>query len=105
MRKKGGQREALVCLALRRQASEQYFTSSQFLAQALRQVMGRWQAQHNLEGNDCLFPLKLEPIAAATWPSSFDQAVSGQLVAIQIAKVSAVKTFAARAWRTFVFAA
>jgi len=40
-----------------RQASEQYFTSSQFLAQARRHVMGRPQTAHNLLGSDSLLPL------------------------------------------------
>lgn len=40
-----------------RQASEQYFTASQFLAQALRQVMGLRHWQHNLLGRCCLLPL------------------------------------------------
>lgn len=41
-----------------RQASEQYFTASQFLAQALRQVIGRWHTQHSLLGSVRLLPLK-----------------------------------------------
>lgn len=40
-----------------RQASEQYFTSSQVLAQRLRQVMVRPQAAQSLLGRDCLLPL------------------------------------------------
>ena len=43
---------------LARQASEQYSTESQFLAQALRQVMVRPQTAHSLLGRDCLLPLK-----------------------------------------------
>jgi hypothetical protein len=43
-------------LALR-QASLQYFTSSQFLAQLLRHTMSRPQTQQGLEGNDALLPL------------------------------------------------
>jgi hypothetical protein len=42
-----------------RQASEQYFTSCQFLAQLLRQVMSRPQARQGLLGKDDLLPLKL----------------------------------------------
>ena len=41
-----------------RQASEQYFTSCQFLAHDFLQVMGRWHTQHSLVGSDCLLPLK-----------------------------------------------
>jgi len=39
-----------------RQASEQYFTSSQFLAQDFRQVMGRPQALQGLLGRKLLLP-------------------------------------------------
>ncbi len=42
---------------LRRQASEQYFTSSQFLAQDLRQVISLPQVTHSLLGKKDLFPL------------------------------------------------
>ena len=42
----------------RLQASEQYFTSSQFFAQLLRQVMSRPQATQGLLGSDDLLPLK-----------------------------------------------
>lgn len=41
-----------------RQALEQYFTSSQFLAQALRQLMGRPQRAQGLVGSAALLPLK-----------------------------------------------
>jgi len=41
-----------------RQMSEQYFTSLQFLAQHLRQVIGRPQVAQGFEGSDCLLPLK-----------------------------------------------
>ena len=44
---------------LARQASEQYFTSAQFLAQLLRQVMSRPQATQGLLGSAALLPLKL----------------------------------------------
>ena len=43
---------------LARQASEQYSTDSQFLAQALRQVMVRPHTAQSLLGRDCLLPLK-----------------------------------------------
>jgi hypothetical protein len=43
---------------LPRQASEQYSTESQFLAQALRQVMLRPHKAQSLLGSDCLLPLK-----------------------------------------------
>ena len=43
---------------LARQASEQYNTDAQFLAQALRQVMVRPHTAHSLLGRDCLLPLK-----------------------------------------------
>ena len=42
-----------------RQASEQYFTASQFLAQLLRQLMSRPQAVQGLLGSEALLPLKL----------------------------------------------
>ena len=41
-----------------RQASEQYLTSSQVLAQRLRQVISRPQTRHGLRGSDDLLPLK-----------------------------------------------
>lgn len=41
-----------------RQASEQYFTASQFFAQALRQLMGLPQATQGLLGRWALLPLK-----------------------------------------------
>jgi hypothetical protein len=43
---------------LARQASEQYNTDSQFLAQALRHVMVRPHIAQGLLGRDCLLPLK-----------------------------------------------
>ena len=43
---------------LARQASEQYSTLSQFLVQALRQVMVRPHTAHSLLGRLCLLPLK-----------------------------------------------
>lgn len=43
---------------LARQASEQYFTSAQFLAQLLRHVISRPQATQGLLGNAALLPLK-----------------------------------------------
>jgi len=44
----------------RRQASEQYFTSSHVFAQRRRHVIGRPQATHGLLGSDALLPRKLE---------------------------------------------
>ena len=44
---------------LRRQASEQYFTSAQFLAQRRRQLMASPQAAQGLLGNAALLPRKL----------------------------------------------
>ena len=41
-----------------RHASEQYLTSSQFLAQLLRQVISRPQTMQVLLGSDALLPLK-----------------------------------------------
>jgi hypothetical protein len=41
----------------RRQASEQYFTSAQFLAHRLRQVIGRPQVAQGLLGRERLLPL------------------------------------------------
>ena len=43
---------------LARHASEQYLTSSQFLAQLLRQVISRPQTAQVLLGSDALLPLK-----------------------------------------------
>ena len=43
---------------LARQASEQYFTASQFLAQLFRQVISRPHATQSLLGKAALFPLK-----------------------------------------------
>lgn len=43
-----------------RQRSLQYSTVSQFLAQLLRQLMGRPQTMHGFCGKSCLFPLKPE---------------------------------------------
>ena len=43
---------------LARHASEQYFTSAQFLAQLLRQVISRPHATQGLLGSADLFPLK-----------------------------------------------
>jgi hypothetical protein len=43
---------------LERQASEQYFTSSQFLAHDLRQVISLPQTRQILLGKNDLFPLK-----------------------------------------------
>jgi len=43
----------------RRQASEQYLTSGQFFAQALRQLIGRLQWAQGFEGSAVLLPLKL----------------------------------------------
>lgn len=40
-----------------RQASEQYKTCAQFLAQDLRQVISRAQTLQSLEGKFCLLPL------------------------------------------------
>ena len=47
---------------LARQASEQYLTSAQFLAQLLRQVISRPQVTQILLGNDDLLPLN--PVAS-----------------------------------------
>jgi len=43
-----------------RQRSLQYSTLSQFLAQLLRQLMGRPQTAQGFCGKSCLFPLKPE---------------------------------------------
>jgi hypothetical protein len=45
------------------QASEQYFTASQFLAHDLRHVISRPQTRQGLLGKFCLFPLN-ERLAA-----------------------------------------
>ena len=52
-----------------RHASEQYFTSAQFLAQLLRQVISRPQATQCLLGRVALLPLK--PV----WPMSIQRVV------------------------------
>ena len=49
---------------LARHASEQYLTSSQFLAQLLRHVISRPQTMQVLLGSDALLPLK--PMVKAT---------------------------------------
>ena len=49
---------------LRRQASEQYFTSPHVLAHFFRQTMLRPQAAQALLGKHCLFPLKVNPRSA-----------------------------------------
>jgi len=46
---------------LRRQASEQYFTSAQFFAQRRRQLIGRPQAAHGLLGSAALLPRWVVP--------------------------------------------
>jgi hypothetical protein len=46
-----------VRIFLVRQASEQYFTSTQFFAQLLRQVISRPQARQTLLGSAALLPL------------------------------------------------
>ena len=53
----------LFTLLRARQASEQYFTSAQFLAQLLRQTMSRQQTWQGLLGSPALLPLK--PFGAA----------------------------------------
>lgn len=50
---------AHAALALRRQASEQNFTASQFKRHFLRQTMGRPQAAQGLAGRADLLPRKL----------------------------------------------
>jgi hypothetical protein len=47
----------LLFALFRRQASEQYFTVSQFFAQALRQTMGLPQAAQAFAGRKLLLPL------------------------------------------------
>jgi hypothetical protein len=47
-----------VGFGFRRQASEQYFTWSQFFAHFRRQVISRPQVAQRFEGWDCLLPLK-----------------------------------------------
>ena len=51
----------------RRQASEQYLTSGQFFAQALRQLIGLLRWAQGLEGSAALLPLKMRrcPLIAA----------------------------------------
>ena len=54
----GGVLDARLDLFLR-QASEHTNTSAQFLAQALRQTMGRWHTTQSLLGSAALLPLKV----------------------------------------------
>ena len=54
----GGDHVTFLSTFLARHASEQYNTDSQFLAQALRQVIVRPHTAHSLLGRDCLLPLK-----------------------------------------------
>ena len=51
---------------LLRQASEQYFTSSQFLAQLFRQVISRPHVTQILLGRPALLPLNPECVAMLT---------------------------------------
>lgn len=51
--------ETVVVAGLARQASEQYFTCSQFFAQFLRHDISRPQQLHSLPGSADLLPLKL----------------------------------------------
>jgi hypothetical protein len=46
----------------RRQASLQYFTSAQFFAQCLRQLMARPQATQGRLGSAALLPRKVAPL-------------------------------------------
>lgn len=66
-----------------RQASEQYRTASQFLAQALRQDMVRPHTTQSLLGRDCLLPLKsffIRMGVASYWNRSpCDEGVAGAL--------------------------
>lgn len=50
----------------RRQASLQNFTSAQFLAQCLRQLIGRPQATQGLLGSAALLPRKVALLVDAT---------------------------------------
>jgi hypothetical protein len=50
---------------MRRQASEQYSTLSQFLAHALRQLMGLAHTAQGLLGKKDLLPLN--PVSAGFW--------------------------------------
>ena len=69
---------------LARQASEQYLTSSQFLAQLLRQVISRPQATQILLGSDALLPLKpLKPICQTP------QLAEGVVVMVRVGAVVA----------------
>jgi hypothetical protein len=52
----------------RRQASLQYFTSAQFLAQLLRQLMGRPQATQGLLGSAALLPRNVALLVDGTRP-------------------------------------
>ena len=51
---------------MRRQASLQYFTSAQFLAQCLRQLMARPQAMQGLLGSAALLPRNVALLADDT---------------------------------------
>jgi hypothetical protein len=53
-----------ICTLAPRHRSEQYFTSSQFLAHDLRHTIARPHATQSFDGSDALLPLKLKTIAA-----------------------------------------
>jgi hypothetical protein len=56
-----------------RQASEQYFTSSQVRDQRLRHVMVRPHARHSLLGSDCLLPLNDDELSGAMGQGDDDE--------------------------------
>ena len=69
-----------------RHASEQYSTSAQFLAQALRHVMGRAHTAQGLLGRDCLLPLKAalggffmpQALSTVHWHAVFGHGLAGR---------------------------
>ena len=69
---------------LARHASEQYLTSSQFLAQLLRQVISRPQTTQVLLGSDALLPLK--PMVESTL-------AKGVVVVVRVSAVVAAPQF------------
>jgi len=73
---------------LRRQASEQYFTSAQFFAHRRRQVMVRPQLTQGLLGSAALLPLKLSLLFAMSqcyeFPGRFEVNIEANSVAVAL---------------------
>lgn len=61
----------LIGVAFFRQASEQYLTCSQFLAQDFRQLISRLQRSQSFDGKLDLLPLKLDFMATLFFVRQF----------------------------------